>query len=640
MPTARLSYSSITSRNQGGGGDKKQGLPRTFGLGSISIKIYQEKTGYCAYVNCPPVERPITTIPPTTQAPTTQAPTTQAPTTQAPTTTTIAPDVCPPPCNGGIFMTQTELETLRGCIEIEGDVHIMNFDGKPDFSVFDSVEEIEGDLNIDSCDELEKISGFNKLKKIRGTLLISSNPKLTTITGFSILTDIIGVGFVNQLYSTSLAPGSFMIMDNDSLQSIINFTALANVGGTFQLGNNEMLSRINMPSLEYIGQDFIIEENNSLVSISNFPTLRGIKGEFNITKNPSLMSIKKFNLGIIHHFFIKDNNMYTNITSITVYRIIGSVDVYASLDAASVESIKTAYNNIPYRSFYVTPVSKPGNPGYVFTSSLSLGMVDDDVKEVQFILNSLGYLSLSSIAFGNFDNATKAAVTEFQIAKGITPVNGIVTGKTFNLLQEIAFTFTYVPDAGAEPDADAGAGADADAGAGAGAVPDANPTITMTFNTKVGNIGVTSTTGGIIQTFRKNFSSTTGLLLPDIVFNYPYPINDKTIPVNDLKYNIFDEGLTHLSIEGDLVTLSRLPLTLTSLSITESNLTDIPDLSYLINLVSIELDFNKFSLTTVNEFINTKLPPGPGTLFITSQGNTTDPTTLAVTATKDGWEIQ
>ena len=46
MPRARISYGLLTSQNQGGG-QKKQGLPPTVGLGHFSMNIIQRKAGYC-----------------------------------------------------------------------------------------------------------------------------------------------------------------------------------------------------------------------------------------------------------------------------------------------------------------------------------------------------------------------------------------------------------------------------------------------------------------------------------------------------------------------------------------------------------------------------------------------------------------
>ncbi len=63
MPRARFSYGLITSRNQGGG-NKKQGLPPTMGLGPFSMNLIQLRTGYCKCVEIPPMEIPPVELPP------------------------------------------------------------------------------------------------------------------------------------------------------------------------------------------------------------------------------------------------------------------------------------------------------------------------------------------------------------------------------------------------------------------------------------------------------------------------------------------------------------------------------------------------------------------------------------------------
>jgi len=70
MPRARLSYTLLTSQNQGGG-NKKQGLPSTIGLGTFSMNLIQRKAGYCPCVN-PKI------VPTTTSAPTTSTTTVQS----------------------------------------------------------------------------------------------------------------------------------------------------------------------------------------------------------------------------------------------------------------------------------------------------------------------------------------------------------------------------------------------------------------------------------------------------------------------------------------------------------------------------------------------------------------------------------
>jgi N-acetylneuraminic acid mutarotase len=60
MPLARVSFGLLTSQNQGGG-DKKQGLPPSVGLGHFSLKVIQKRGGYCC-LNTPPIIIPTKNI--------------------------------------------------------------------------------------------------------------------------------------------------------------------------------------------------------------------------------------------------------------------------------------------------------------------------------------------------------------------------------------------------------------------------------------------------------------------------------------------------------------------------------------------------------------------------------------------------
>lgn len=72
------------------------------------------------------------------------------------------------------------------------------------------------------------------------------------------------------------------------------------------------------------------------------------------------------------------------------------------------------------------------NLSVVFTRDLRLGMTGNDIKQLQVLLNSKGFM-IASTGVGSpgkestyFGAATQAAVKKFQNAQGITPVNGNV----------------------------------------------------------------------------------------------------------------------------------------------------------------------------------------------------------------------
>jgi hypothetical protein len=270
MPRAQLSYGLLTSQNQGGG-NKKQGLPPTVGLGHFSMKVIQQRGGYCP---CPLI---------------------------------IGGNNCAlKVVNGGIFNTTAQLEKFRGCTKINGDLIITEFIGQPDFSVFDCLEEISGDFRIgfgqqggesyiSSNNALETIAGFNKLKTIGGSFYIFENNVLKTLTGFSSLTTI---------------SGYFYISSNATLETVAGFSNLTTIGGDFYIQVNATLKTLaEFPSLTTIGGGFYITSNNALKTIAGFSNLQSISGDFYIQDNAALETIAGFpSLTTISGFFYIYNN--------------------------------------------------------------------------------------------------------------------------------------------------------------------------------------------------------------------------------------------------------------------------------------------------------------------------------------------
>ena len=86
-----------------------------------------------------------------------------------------------------------------------------------------------------------------------------------------------------------------------------------------------------------------------------------------------------------------------------------------------------------------TSVQKPTTPTtkHTFTSYLYIGSVGDEVRELQKLLEQLGYYNYPSIT-GYFGNVTKQSVVDFQKAKGLTPYPGWVGPGTRDALNDLA----------------------------------------------------------------------------------------------------------------------------------------------------------------------------------------------------------
>ena len=112
--------------------------------------------------------------------------------------------------SGGEFSTQAELETLRGCTKINGNLIIKNFTTTTiDFTVFDCLKEITGDFNISYNGSLTTMSGFTVLETVGGDFYIYNNESLTTISGFTALKTVGDSFAIAYNYALTTFPANF-----------------------------------------------------------------------------------------------------------------------------------------------------------------------------------------------------------------------------------------------------------------------------------------------------------------------------------------------------------------------------------------------------------------------------------------------
>jgi hypothetical protein len=258
--------------------------------------------------------------------------------------------------NGGIFASQAELETIRGCSKVNGDIEIAsNFDGQPDFTVFDCLKEITGSINFYD-NSFTSISGFPRLTTINGNLIIKFNAVLNTISGFPLLTSVaifvigenaalktisgfplltsinaFGIFGNAALITISGFPKLttigeyFEIVNNNSLNTISEFVELTSVNGFTIFGNADLITISGFPKLTTIGEYFEIFYNNSLTSIPEFTELTSVGFIFSIEENANLITISGFPklTSIVYSFNINRNNSLTEISGFPKLTTIG-----------------------------------------------------------------------------------------------------------------------------------------------------------------------------------------------------------------------------------------------------------------------------------------------------------------------------
>ena len=244
--------------------------------------------------------------------------------------------------NNNCIITQPEdLEIIRGCTEIIGNVIISGFNFQPDFSVFECLITIKGYFRIVNNEGITEIYGFNNLRSINGVFDINNNDSLNSISGFTNLRTIDGYfNISNNIKLNTLSKFQtlysikyfFNIDNNISLTRIYGFNNLNSIGKYFNINNNTFLQYIyGFNNLNSIGEYFDINNNNSLITICGFNNLNTIDGYFSIHDNILLNIIPKFTQLVKVNSFFDINNI--NIKNICGFENLNEVFIYINYNA-------------------------------------------------------------------------------------------------------------------------------------------------------------------------------------------------------------------------------------------------------------------------------------------------------------------
>lgn len=124
-----------------------------------------------------------------------------------------------------------------------------------------------------------------------------------------------------------------------------------------------------------------------------------------------------------------------------VLTLVGGVS--ASAKAMTVAEIMAAIATLQAQ---LSSMTGGTSGGYVFTSDLTVGSTGGDVDALQSLLVSKGFLTMpAGVAMGYFGNLTKAAVSAWQAASGISPTAGYFGPKSRAAANAMASTGTPTP---------------------------------------------------------------------------------------------------------------------------------------------------------------------------------------------------
>lgn len=153
-------------------------------------------------------------------------------------------------CDGAFVESLAELEALRGC------------------------EIITGNLRISESTDIVNLEPLNSLLEVQGSLNIYDNSALTSLAGLENLTSVRG------RFGLARA-GSVTTGANDILSSIDSLANLATIEGDFYFRRNNLLPSLSLPSLTSVGGNIFLESNSSVTSIT-FGSLVSVGGSINI----------------------------------------------------------------------------------------------------------------------------------------------------------------------------------------------------------------------------------------------------------------------------------------------------------------------------------------------------------------------
>ena len=241
--------------------------------------------------------------------------------------------------------SQSQLDALSGCVNIEGSLYINDGDVQ-NLAPLSSLESIEEHLVLFENISLLSLQGLDQLEFIGGDFKVISNFTLQEITNLSALAHIggdiymesnLGIDNLDGLQQLDSLHGNFEIYDNPTIQDLTGFEnvtyvagdfilrefqnsltdltalsslqqidgslkiylrgistlegleALGTIGGNLRVDSTLLLFDLDpLSGLENIGGSLQIEGNESLFSIAGMTSLQGIGGDVSITSNPGL----------------------------------------------------------------------------------------------------------------------------------------------------------------------------------------------------------------------------------------------------------------------------------------------------------------------------------------------------------------
>ncbi len=193
------------------------------------------------------------------------------------------------------------LEGLNNLASIGGDLLICNNPSITSFSGFSSLRFVGGSVQVKNCILLEFFGWIFDF--IGSHIILSGLPSLGEfgpwglpgVNGDLILNDIgpFGLGGNGGFGDLTFIIGDFFITNNPNLE-IVDLPNLISLGGCLHIINNPRLEEdVDLPLVD-IGDDIIIMDNDNIANMDQFSDLSTVGGKVLITGNENLSNIDGF----------------------------------------------------------------------------------------------------------------------------------------------------------------------------------------------------------------------------------------------------------------------------------------------------------------------------------------------------------
>ncbi|MFM9952313.1 MAG: T9SS type A sorting domain-containing protein [Saprospiraceae bacterium] len=231
--------------------------------------------------------------------------------------------------DGDLIDPITSLAPLSGLTSIGRDFHLVNT-SVSDLSPLNALTNITRDIYINNNDDLINLNGLGNLGM--------SSARTLQVQGNALLEDIDALASSNITSFIS----NVSILDNPALTNLNGLANIEAIGNNFSANNNDALTDLTMPLLQYTGGSFNLQQN-AILSGFDFASLAVVGNNLNISNNDGLINLDGFPVLVIvgNNLIIQQNDVLVDISSLAfLAAITGSLTIHNNNALPSLDGLQ------------------------------------------------------------------------------------------------------------------------------------------------------------------------------------------------------------------------------------------------------------------------------------------------------------